>query len=63
MEHNSKRLTQISQIAGIPVVATRGTARTFGDVCDAIKSVDHDGRQVFDKDQFSMLIEPLIENF
>ena len=62
MEHNAKRLAQVSKIGGIPIVATRGTPKTFGDVCEAVNSVHHDGRKVFDKETFSMLTEPVIEH-
>ena len=62
MEHNAKRLTQVSEIGGIPIIATRGVPKTFGDVCEVVKSAHHDGRKVFDKSTFSMLEEPVVEH-
>ena len=62
VEHNAKRLTQISQIGRIPIIATRQIPKNFGDVAEVIQSVHHDGRQVFDKSTFSMLEEPVVEH-
>ena len=60
--HNAKRLTQVSQITSIPVIATCHVKKNFGDIDAIITEVTHPGRTVFDKSLFSM-IEPPVEAY
>ena len=60
MVQNARRLTQLSQMTKIPVVATRHVAKNFGDCDERITEVTHPGRVVFDKTLFSMLEEPVL---
>ena len=62
MAHNAKRFTQLGQILGVPIVATRHVHKSFGDIESVIGSVTHPGRKVFDKTQFSMLTEEVLDH-
>ena len=62
MTHNARRLTQVSQILNIPIIATRHVQANFGDIDARINEVTHEGRKIFDKSQFSMLEQPVFEH-
>ena len=60
MAHNAKRLSQLSQVLNIPVVATRHVKENFGDIEQVINDASHPGRVVIDKHTFSMVGEPKV---
>ena len=60
MLHNSKRMTQVSEILEIPVVATRHVKKAFKDIDEAIPQVDN--RVIFDKSLFSMLQPEVLDH-
>ena len=61
MTHNARRLTQVSEILDIPIIATRHVQANFGEIDARINDVTHEGRKIFDKSQFSMLEAPVFE--
>ena len=62
MAHNAARLTQVSEILDIPVIAT--TQVNFGPISDVITAKHHAGVRVFEgKKQFSMLTEDVDAHF
>ena len=61
MAHNAKRMTQLSQVLNIPIIATRHVQENFGDIDQVITDVTHPGRKVIDKHMFSMMGEPKVK--
>jgi hypothetical protein len=53
--HNSARLSRISSILKIPIIATRHVFEKFGDIDNQISSIQNPYREVFDKYAFSMV--------
>ena len=45
----------MAALLDIPVLATRHVPKAFGDVVEEISSLNHPGRQLFDKHTFSMV--------
>ena len=62
MAHNANRLTRVSKIFDIPIIATRHVQKNFGDIDERITSVTHPKRVLFDKTLFSMLEEPVLNH-
>ena len=60
--HNAKRLTQVAKILDIPVISTKQTPKTFGDVISELKELHFDKVKVFEKQTFSMLEEPVLNH-
>ena len=57
--HNAKRLTQASDLFGIPVVSTEQMPKNFGHTIPELKAVNHPGVFKHEKSLFSMLEEPV----
>jgi len=47
--HNAKRLTRLSDLTGIPIIATRQVPKNFGGIDKMITDVTWPGRTVYDK--------------
>ena len=58
--HNAKRLAQVAKILEIPLIITKQTPKTFGDLIPEIIKEYSETAKIFEKTEFSMLEEPVL---
>lgn len=57
--HNARRMAMMAKVLNIPVISTKQA--NFGDIMPEIAEQHYEGVKVFEKNEFTMMEEPVFE--